>query len=223
MGPEGFWPRSTIEIVDQTPADAGAGRAAAEGAAADTANLVLRVREKNSGRLLQEVSLAKVKKVRVHRIDSLQIGRIYKPGWTHILVSTADAAAAGLYFNGKTQLGRAFLRALGGLPITVEEATSQNIFFCAAREARLPIGPPGETEFKAGKVQFGQALRYSGARAGGTGLQREYVGAALPPNAPGRDDTAHFDFRRKEGRPAAAAAAASATAATAAAAAVARI
>ena len=176
MGPEGFWPRSTIEIVDQTPADAGAGRPAA---AADTANLVLRVHEKNSGRLLQEVSLAKVKKVRVHRIDSLQIGRIYKPGWPHILVSTADAAAAGLYFNGKTQLGRAFLRALRAVPdLSIEEypegaSGNRDAFFRAARAARLPIGPPGETEFKTGKVQFGQALRYSpGARVGGTGLRR---------------------------------------------------
>ena len=193
MGPDGYWPSCTLECTDSDGQPAKAPKEGGPLAARD--DLVIRVIDRG-GQLLQELPLANVAAVLKHSVAPVSAGSVSKPGWTHLVFEPVPGSA-GLYVNGRTASARALLNLLCAVPSLSLMDVPEERLFAIARQARLPIGPPGETEFKPAALHFGTRVQHNPVRPPGGGLTVVHVGEVSAPRAPGAgsDDTRFFDLR----------------------------
>jgi hypothetical protein len=204
MGPDGYWPQCTLEVLDMSGQPVLPPKK--KGTNINGQDLLLRVCDA-SGKLLQELPLSRVSKIHQHKVAALNLGSVSKPAWTHMLFEVSDGS--GLYVNGLTNGVRQLLtvlraaellyssRSYSTYQVQIAEVSQQQLFDLA-RQAKLPIGPPGETEFKAATLHFGSRHKYEPVRGGVTNV---YVGGVSAPGARGAggggqaDDTKFFDLR----------------------------
>ena len=179
MGPDGFWPGARVEMADESGTVV-----AVNGSepSADLLRLVLRVSAK--GKLLQELPLAFVECCMVHKVEGVNFRHTTRSPWIHVFLVQSRSTNESLYING---VGSAkwLLKVLEMAGIAVD-CLDQRAFFSRVREAqKVPIGPPGVTEFVACKLQITNVRERCTV---------QLAGEVLAPGVPGRDDTEHFQM-----------------------------